>query len=431
MAERPGPDRSSIEGVQLTFLQALFEALRPANRFYSAKLVGLKKPSSLAEFSANVPFTAKQELVEDQRLHPPYGSNLTQSLEKYTRYCQTSASTGMPLRWLDTNDSWAWMLANWDRVFNAAGVTVHDRIFFAFSFGPFLGFWTAFEAGTRRGCLCIPGGGMSSVARLRVILDNDVTVLCCTPTYALRLAEAAREDASTLIDLTTSSVRRILVAGEPGGSIPSVRQRIEAAWPGARVVDHHGMTEVGPVSYECSARPGVLHIIEESYLAEVVDPVSGAQTEVNSTGELVLTTLGRTSSPLLRYRTGDLVRRSANTRCACGTCDMALEGGILGRADDMVVVRGVNVYPSAIEEIMRGFSEVSEFRVHVLDERSMTELRLEIEPVAGCSDNAGLARRVEERVRAVLALRVPVAAVEHGVLPRFEMKAKRWIRSTA
>ncbi|MCW8132463.1 MAG: AMP-binding protein [Planctomycetota bacterium] len=431
MAEAAGPDRSALEAAQTARLRALLEALAPANRFYARKLDGVTPPKTLAEFSARVPFTTKRELADDQRLHPPYGTNLTFPLEKYTRYCQTSASTGAPLRWLDTNDGWAWMLANWDRVYDAAGVNEHDRVFFAFSFGPFLGFWTAFECGTRRGCLCIPGGGMSSAARLRAILDNAVTVLCCTPTYALRLAEAAREEAGDPIDLSKSKIRRILVAGEPGGSIPSVRQRIEAAWPGARVVDHHGMTEVGPVSYECPARPGVLHIIEDAYYAEVVDPATGAPAEGSATGELVLTTLGRTGSPLLRYRTGDVVRRAAAGRCACGTFDAALEGGILGRADDMVVVRGVNVYPSAVEEIMRGFPDVAEFRVHVTAERSMAELRLEVEPVAACADAEQLARRVEERVKAVLSLRVPVASVAPGVLPRFEMKAKRWVRSAS
>jgi phenylacetate-CoA ligase len=148
-------------------------------------------------------------------------------------------------------------------------------------------------------------------------------------------------------------VRRIIVAGEPGGGIPATRARIESLWPGAKLVDHHGMTEVGPASYECPQRPGLLHIIESAYFPEVIDRQTGEAVEPGSRGELVLTNLGRTGSPVLRYRTGDLVKLGPAERCPCGAWDMALEGGILGRCDDMVVVRGVNIFPSAVEEVVR------------------------------------------------------------------------------
>lgn len=422
------PDRSAIVSEQTARLRALLLALSPANAFYAKKLHALREVATLEDFSERAPFTTKKELSEDQHSHPPFGTNLTFPIGAYTRYHQTSASTGAPLRWLDTEESWAWMLSNWDRVYDAAGVTRADRIFFAFSFGPFIGFWTAFEAGTRRGCLCIPGGGMSSTARLRAIVDNATTVLCCTPTYALRLAGASHEDPAAPVDMSRSRIRRIIVAGEPGGSILGVRRRIEEAWGGARVCDHHGMTEVGPVSYECPSTPGCLHIIDRSYYAEVVDPNTGSAAPPGQTGELVLTTLGRTGSPLLRYRTGDLVRRGPLTACACGSFEFKLEGGILGRADDMVLVRGVNVYPAAIEELVCEFTEVVEYRVTLSSERNMSELGMEIEPVASCADATALARQIEERLKSALTLRVPVKAVPCGSLPRFEMKAKRWVR---
>jgi phenylacetate-CoA ligase len=268
---------------------------------------------------------------------------------------------------------------------------------------------------------------MSSEARLKAIRDNSVTVLCGTPTYAIRLGEVA---AATHKAGDKSPVKTIIVAGEPGGSIAAVRQRIEELWPGARVFDHHGMTETGPVTYECPARPGVLHVIESAYFAEVIDPASGQPARQ---GELILTTLGRTGSPLLRYRTGDLVKletestKRAEQPCACGRHAMALEGGILGRVDDMVIVRGVNVYPSAIEEIVRGFSEVAEYRVHVSSKKTLTELRLEIEPIADCAKPGALVEAVANALKTALALRVPVAFVPAGSLPRFEMKARRWV----
>ncbi len=416
-----------MEAEQLSKLNALVAALRTGNRFYSGKLRAARLESgisSLREFTQRMPFTRKEEVVADQQNHPPYGTNLTFSLECYRRFSQTSGTMGRPMYWLDTVESWDWMLDNWTRVYGAAGITPQDHIFFAFSFGPFLGFWTAFECAARLGCLCIPGGGMSSTSRLRTILDNGVTVLCCTPTYAIRLAEVAAQEK---VDLCDSKVRTLIVSGEPGGSIPGTRAQIESLWCGARIVDHHGMTEVGPVSYGCPKHAGVLHVIESSFIAEIIDPETGRAVESGSSGELVLTNLGRAGSPLLRYRTGDVVQAAISSPCECGSYEMALEGGILGRTDDMLVVRGVNVYPSAIEQIVRSCGDVAEYRVEIHTDRTLPELKIRVEPVPDCSNDAGLADRLEASIRTAFNLRVSVSVVPAGSLPRFEMKAKRWV----
>jgi len=402
-------------------LRELLSAILPGNPFYAAKLRGAGPDSPLA----SLPFTLKQELIEDQQAHPPYGSNLTYPLGRYTRFSQTSATTtGTPMRWLDTPESWDWMIGNWVRVYQAAGVVAQDRIFFAFSFGPFLGFWVGFEAATRVGCLAIPGGGMRSAARLRTIIETLATVLCCTPTYAIRLAEVAAEEN---IDLAAAKVRTLIVAGEPGGSVPATRDRISKLWNGARVVDHHGMTEIGPVSYGCPKRPGVLHAIEDSYIAEVIDPLTGRPVPRGVTGELVLTNLGRLGSPLLRYRTSDIVRAAPEDRCECGAGGLALAGGILGRTDDMLVVRGVNVYPSAVENILRGFDAVREYRVEIQNHRTLPELRIQVEAAPAHVHDATLTHRLEAALTNAFALRIPVSLVPQGTLPRFEMKARRWV----
>lgn len=422
------PDRTALESSQLSQLRALVGELLGGNAYYGRILREASITadiSSLEEFVSKMPFSFKQDLVEDQRKNPPFGTNLTYPLDQYVRFNQTSATTGRPMRWLDTPESWGWMLGNWRRVFEAAGVTRADRVYFAFSFGPFLGFWTAYEAATSMGCLCIPGGGLSSPARLTAILEDEVTVLCCTPTYAIRLAEVAAEEG---IDLSRSRVRRIIVAGEAGGSIPGTRARIESAWPGASVFDHHGMTEVGPVSYECPKQPGTLHIIETSYLAEVIDPESGQPVEPYSTGELVLTTLGRAAMPLLRYRTGDLVVLSPDSPCPCGSHEMALPGGILARTDDMVVVRGVNIFPTAIEEVMRRCEGLGDYRVLIRQHRAMAELEIEVEPAQECADPKVMVEHLEHALRDVFAMRIPVTLVAPGSLPRYEMKAKRWMK---
>jgi phenylacetate-CoA ligase len=417
-------DRAEIESLQLEALRSLLAALLDTNPFYSARLRAggvAAPPSSLAEFTARVPFISKRDIVHDQCAHPPYGTNLTYPLPRYTRFTQTSGTTGAPLRWLDTPESWNWMIDGWTRVLQSAGVHSGDRAFFPFSFGPFLGFWLAFEAAARLGCLTIPGGGLRSAARLRTILDNEVTVLCATPTYALRLAEVAAEEN---IDLRASKVRAIIAAGEPGASIPATRALLEQRWPGAQVFDHHGMTEIGPVSYECPRRPGVLHVMEPAYLPEVIQPGELTPVPPGETGELVLTNLGRTGSPLLRYRTGDLVRCAAHTPCECGSHEMALEGGILGRTDDMVVVRGVNLYPAAVEHVVRSCG-VGEFRVVITTAHALPDMALHIEPD---QEDAAVAPRVESALANAFGLRIPVYAVPAGTLPRFELKAKRWIR---
>jgi phenylacetate-CoA ligase len=405
--------RAALEAEQLAKLGSLLNAIVPANAFYTAKLRDCGEITSLEDFSRRVPYTTKAELIEDQTAHPPYGSNLTFPLKRYTRFSQTSGTSTMPLRWLDTPESWEWMLDNWQTIYRAAGASKGDRVFFAFSFGPFLGFWTSFEAAAKLGLLCIPGGGLSSEARMRAIIETGATILCCTPTYALRLGE---------MDSAGSRVRTIIVAGEPGGSIPSTRAQIEKLWPGARVFDHHGMTEVGPVSYECPEQAGTLCVIEPSYIAEVIDPVTGQPAGRGETGELVLTPLGRTGSPLLRYRTGDIVRK------AYVNDTLAFEGGILGRSDDLVIVRGVNVYPTAVEGIIREHDDVAEYRVELRKGGAIDEIAITIEPSDGCTAPAALAAKVEAELKSAFALRVPVSIATPGALPRFEMKAKRWVR---
>ena len=310
------PTREAIAAHQLAQLRQLLRAILPANTFYRDKLVGVEPGiASLEDFRKRFPFTLKDELVGDQLRAPPFGANLTFPLDRYTRFHQTSGTTSAPLRWLDTPESWQWMIENWKQIYLAAGVGGGDRVYFAFSFGPFIGFWLAFEAAQQIGALCIPGGGLNSHARLRGIVENRATVLCCTPSYAARLAEVAIAE-----NLARPDVRSIIVAGEPGGSIPATRARLQQLWPGTRIFDHHGMTETGPVSYECPAQPGTLHILESAYLPEIID-AGGKEVRRGETGELVLTILGRTGSPLLRYRAGDLAcgKESQNVASAAGT----------------------------------------------------------------------------------------------------------------
>ncbi|MFC1453178.1 phenylacetate--CoA ligase family protein [Verrucomicrobiota bacterium] len=414
------------EGQKLQRLRRLIADVAGRNEFYSRRLRRANvtpELCSLSEFCERMPFTHKGELAADQRETPPYGRNLTYPLEEYTRFSQTSSTSGTPLVWLDTHESWSWMLGNWRRVLEGSGVTAADRVYFAFSFGPFIGFWTGFEAAVHMGCLCIPGGTPSSSSRLLSMIAARATVLCCTPTYALRLAEVASGEG---IDLSEASVRRIIVAGEPGGSQDNVRSRISKMWNGAEVFDHYGMTEVGAAAYQDAEQPGMLRMVDEEFIVEVIDPESGREAELGEIGEIVLTPLGRAASPVIRYRTGDLVRPVMTDRPG-GPRRLGLAGGIIGRTDEVVVVRGVNVYPSAVLDIVHGLPDVVEHKATLSESRSCTELELEVELRAG-ADAEKVTRQLETKLRAALALRIPVRVAPPGLLPRSEMKANRWPR---
>jgi phenylacetate-CoA ligase len=416
--ERLDPD--ALRALQQSKLLGLARAIFPANSFVAGKWrrAGVQSGDDLRGWDdfLRLPLTTKAELVADQAAHPPFGSNLTFPLERYVRVHQTSGTTGAPLRWLDTQESWDWWERCWGFVLRGAGLGRGDRVFFPFSFGLFIGLWSGFEGARALGCLAIPGGGQDSAQRLAAIEALGATALCCTPSYALHLAEVARERG---VELPKLGVRVTVHAGEPGAGIPAVRARIEEAW-GARAYDHAGMTEIGAYGYECQAQAG-LHLNESEFIAEVLDPVTGRPARE---GELVLTNLGRTCSPLLRYRTGDRVRVAAGP-CVCGRTFTRLEGGILGRVDDMLIVRGVNVFPAALEGIVRRFAAVDEFTIEVYRRAEMDEVRLVLEVREGAGP---VPLAVQEAVRVDLGIRVEVATVPPGSLPRYELKARRLVR---
>jgi phenylacetate-CoA ligase len=400
---------------QLRRLNQLLEQILPANAFYRQKLQGAPHQLDRLEQLAQLPFTTKDELLGDDAMG--LARHLTYAPERYVRYHRTSGSRGKPLAILDTNEDWKWWIGVWQYVFDAAGLEAGDRVAMAFSFGPFIGFWSAYDAAIARGALVVPTGGMSSLARLELIRSLGIHVVFCTPTYALHLASLARQAG---IDLGKSSVRLLVVAGEPGGSIPAVRGQLESAW-GARVHDHCGATEIGPWGFGDSGDHGLI-VNEAEFIPEFL-PVARPDGTPSGDGqdrELVLTNLGRIGAPILRYRTGDVVRPAASP--AKENCPWTfLEGGILGRVDDMIIVRGVNIYPSGIEQMIREFPEVDEFRLIVRKKGALDHLTVEVE------DRAGDALRIAQQFQPRLGLNVDVINVPPGSLPRSEHKAARFV----
>jgi len=405
--------RADLERYQLGRLNGLLDQILPVNQFYAQKLARVKRPmESLAELG-DWPCTFKEELLGHAREGDTV-ANLTWPLAKYSRFHQTSGTTGRPMVVLDTPDDWQWVLECWEYVLDAAGIKADDRVLMAFSFGPHIGFWGAYEAMSERGALVIPTGGMSSLQRLEMARNHTPTVVCCTPSYALHLAEVGGEHD---IDVGQLGVRLLVLAGEPGGSVPAVRQRIHQAF-NAQVHDHCGATEIGPWGYGDPQGNG-LYVIEAEHVAEFLSLATGAPAKEGEQAELVITNLGRAGCPVIRYRTGDVVRPKWSF--AGANRFVMLEGGVLGRTDDMLVVRGVNVFPTGIDHILRSFPEVVEYRATVYRISEMDRLRIEVE------DRLQQPDRIGQELRLRLGLRVEVESVPLGSLPRFEGKGRRFI----
>ncbi len=367
---------------------------------------------------ARIPFTTKADLAEEQRAFPPFGRLLTYPPSRYPYVHQTSGTGGNPLMWLDTADDWETWVRCWGYVYRAAGLRERDVAFFAFSFGPYVSHWAALDGARRLGVRCLPGGGMSSLQRVQAILNQNATVVLSTPTYALRLAEVARENG---LDLVSSAVRVAIHAGEPGASVPHVRSCIEEAW-GASCFDHAGATELGAWGFECEAHPGAIHLNEAEFIFEVIDHATGAPSPPGEPGELVATALGRAGMPAVRYRTGDIVLVDREP-CPCGRTFALARGGVLGRADDMLIVRGVNVYPAAVDDLVRSHIGAAEYELEIRRVGGLDELLLNIEaPDAATLDQ--VARTIHQR----LNIRVGVRQVPAGSLPRYELKARRYKR---
>jgi phenylacetate-CoA ligase len=412
MTRSSGSSPDQIRAEQLARLRRHLPEVLRGNSFWRARLHDVHGWDDFER----LPLTTKDDLVADQSEHPPFGTNLTYPLERYVRVHQTSGSSGTrPLRWLDTAESWSWWRRVWaEHVYPAAGVTPADRVFLAFSFGPFIGFWSAFGGTEELGALVISGGAMTTEQRLRSMVEMGATVLCSTPTYALRLAEVAQESG---VDLAASPLRVTVHAGEPGASVPGTRDAIERAF-GAACYDHTGMTELGPTGFSCSQRDGV-HMVESEFVFEVIPEGAGDRARTQ-TGELVATNLGRWGSPLVRYRTGDRVELSREP-CSCGSPYAKILGGLRGRVDDMFTVRGVNLYPSQVEDIVRRFPQITEFVIEHRHLRRMDEVTLLVE----CPDAGVPLERLSGDLRAALGVRIDCRQVAAGTLPRSELKARR------
>ena len=410
--------RERLRTFQLEKLQALLHEIYGKNRFYTAKFeaAGIvpQDVQSLDDLSC-LPMTIRDELVQAQAEDPPFGTNATYPIARYVRCHSTSGTTGKRL--------WSPVLCVvgdlWAMAMTAAGLTAADRVFVPGTFGPFAACWGGFFGAMQIGAMALPAGGMSSEQRLHMMRELSATALCTTPTYALRLAEVACETGVRLSDIP---VRALIVAGEPGGHVPATRARMEEVWT-AECFDQAGAVGVGKHSFECEVHPGGVHVIETSYIVEVLDPVTCKPVPPGTPGELVLTNLDNFGFPAIRTRTGDQVKLNT-APCQCGRTFWRLDGGVLGRIDDAMLIRGVILLPSSLENVIRRFPEVREFAGDVHNRGGIAEMEIRVEVDGGDPDALVIA--VADEIRNVFGLRMQVTPVPCGTLPRFDRKARRF-----
>jgi len=420
--------RDGIEALQVRKLRNLVGWAADRTGFHAKRFAdaGVTADSiESLEDLRRIPFMTRDEWMEGQLEQPPYGPVLAAPEERAIRYHMTSGTTGRtPIRVLDSMKDWEWIAEMWCYGLWGFGVRPADTVFVAFGYSTFIGFWGLHYASEKMGCLVLPGGAMTTDQRVRTIDEMGATVVCSTPTYALRMAQEAKEMG---IDLAGGPVRRVILSGEPAGSIPATKQLIEEQW-GAKAGDTAGMTELGTIMmFECERQPGGTHVIEDHYIEEVIDPTSGEPVPYGEMGERVVTSFGRGFIPVLRYRTRDLVVKVPHDRCDCGRTFDLYDGGIRGRVDDMKLVRGTNVYPRAVEAIIREFKEIDEFQIRL---HTAEGIRDEIDILVEIPDASVDPKRILPELQKALAdahegLRFGVERVEIGSLPRFELKAKR------
>ncbi len=417
--------RDEMAVLQFQKLETLLKKVYATNRFYRNKFdsIGVT-PSEVQSIDdlRKLPFTLKKEFEKDQDSNPIFGTNLTEPLENYVQYHQTSGTTGKPLKFLDTKESWGWRGRVACHILKGVGVSRGDRVLFPFNFGPYTAFWVMYEGAYQLGILIIPTGGWSSLQRLECMIENKATVVPTTPTYALALADTAKEHG---IDLASSSVKSLLLSGEPGALIPQVREKLQKIW-NARCFDYIGLTEVGTWGFQCTEEPDGVHVLESEFIAEIVDPETGIPVQAGMIGELVLTNLGRSCMPAIRYRTGDLVKVK-NGVCPCGRTFRVLEGGVLGRKDEMIIIKGVNVFPNVLTNVVETHIQPGDdYRIEVYEEKSINEIKIKLE-IKEKGRREEIQRVIQDETKRKLNLRVEVEVVPTGSLPKFDYKAKRFI----
>lgn len=416
--------REKIKELQLKLLQETVELAYHNSDYYrttfAAAGVSPENLHSLDDLK-KFPFIDKKILRKRQEVVPPYGDLVCVPHDDLVYLSASSGSTGVPtaspFTWQDFED-WQDYEA---RLFWSSGLRPTDIYCHSLQFTLFVGGPDVVGA-MKVGALSIWAGAIPSERLLDIFQKWKPTAIWTTPSYAWYLGETAQgQGVDPMRDL---AVRRIFVAGEPGGSIPETRQRIEALW-GAELYDYYGLSDIfGACAGMCEAKNG-LHWAEDHILVEVLNPDTGEEVKEGERGELVITSLRKKARPLIRFRTGDIVSHTTEP-CSCGRTHLRLHG-IHGRVDDMLIIRGVNVFPSDIEKVVRQNEDLTgEYRLVVNEEKHLAVLTVEVEQAEGYNASADrLEHEVVSDIFKILGIKPRVKILPPNTLERATHKAKR------
>ncbi|MBW2128559.1 MAG: phenylacetate--CoA ligase family protein [Deltaproteobacteria bacterium] len=418
-----------LRDLQLKKFRRIFQWAYEHSKFHRSLYdeAGIK-PEDIRSFEdiRRVPKVEKSMMRDIQRKDPfPYGDALCVPLEEVTEFRQTSGTTGQPVYQPDTWQDWEWWAECWSYILWAQGYRPQDRVFLPFGYNVFVAFWAAHYAAEKIGCEVIPGGVLDTQARILKIQELRPTAMMATPTYVLGMADTARNKMG--LDPREMTINKITCAGEPGASIPTTKQRMEEAW-NAKVYDHAGATEIGAWCFECEEQSGGLHVNEAFFLVEIEDVDTGEPIlEPGRRGKMIITALDRVAQPCIRFDSKDIIVWGEEA-CPCGRTFRLIKGGIIGRADDITKVKGVLLAPAAIEEVVRGFKELSdEFEVVVDKVGDVDRITLKVELMPEFkSRQEEIAGRLKDELRVKTNLGYKLEFHEYESLPRYEVKAKRF-----
>ena len=421
--------QEKLQKLQLKKFKRIFKWAYDNSKFHRGiyEKAGIK-PDDIQSFEdiSHVPKVEKSMMRDIQRKDPfPYGDALCVSLEDVTEFRQTSGTTGQPVYQADTWQDWEWWAESWSYVLWSQGYRPTDRVFIPFGYNIFVAFWAGHYGSEKIGCEVVPGGVLDTKARILKIQELKATAMMATPTYILGMAETAKKKMG--IDPASLSINKITCAGEPGASIPSTKKRIEEAW-GAKVYDHVGATEIGAWSYECEEQPGGLHVNEGLFLVEIEDVETGEiVNEPGRRGKMIITALDRQAQPCIRFDSKDIIEW-APEQCSCGRTYRLIKGGVIGRADDITKVKGVLLAPSAIEEVVREIDGLGEeFEVVVDKVGDIDQITLNVELMPGMEkQRESTEGRLKDQLRLKTNLGYNIIFHEYGILPRYEVKARRF-----
>lgn len=417
--------RQELEQLQFKRFRNIFSYAYRSSPAYRRLCVGSGiAPEDLRAFEdiRRVPLTGKQFITESLGDGGVYGNTLTLPPEKVVFYHQTSGTTSKPVPQPDSRFDWYYHGECWAGALWAWGVRPSDRVMIAFNYNLFIGFWQCHYGCEKIGAEIIPGGGLSTEVKLQKLYELGVTVLASTPSYAFRMAEAAEKLG---LELKDSPVKKIIVSGEPGGLVDGVKDKLQAIW-GADVYDTIGATEVGSWGFECDAKSGGMHINEAFFLPEIIgleddEPI----TEHGKYGRLVLTNFFRSARPCIRFNTNDIACW-ADSPCPCGRSYRTIAGGIQGRADHILKVRGTFVNPVVVEDIINKHQKCSqEYQIIIHEDNNHITVHAEAANGTGRGEFNSIARELSEQIHSAGFVRMDVVVMPYGSMPRSEAKSKR------